>query len=686
MSNFDMFNEEINEEGKVAEKEGIEKYNIEVDIDEDDGEDLITKLSKQPKESGIKRAGEVDLSELGISEDELEEQVASYYSESDEDEEDDYVISMLADDESDLDDENQDEESVTSILKEDEKQDENGVKTVGEKPKLEEIIEKRQEGLNTGVKKVSEAIEEGKIISELISESGDLEEEPDRELSDEEKYESLKKSEPIREAIKEEMGSEKGISDEVTFGLKNKEGKIISPRSQGGIHVRMLAIDEIVTPPRARLSESSVIQLTEQIRQFGLLQPIHVVPYKGQYALLNGYRRLQAMRDLGFDDIPAIVDETIPAELIKYYETIVNGTQQYTFSEMIDYGQKFVAEQGTLIGYDTIESILGLGQGEFLKGLYIDSMKGDYFEIYQQVEKGKLNIEQGFKKIEKEIAKAEKEMNGVDALNSGELDEQLRNKDELNELNNDAGTQELGDRKILDPVIRRSVESRDGGYCQCCGYGKDQPDLMGVFNVHHMVAVQYGGSDNKSNLILLCSNCHKLAHDYEAGRFLPDKEFYDNNNFVKKIVVVGNILQIMKAKAIHVLKTKHESVYRQVNAKKTTVGKAIKQLGIDLHGEEYFNGSPYEMFKEQADNINVGKHEISELTTLSYGDEEEAPSSLEVEGENGVVYEESTNEDVVKAVEETIGITEDDVNDEYATLLKGVEEEDELAIDKLDED
>lgn len=485
MSNFDMFNEEINEEGKVVEKDGIDKYNIEVDIDEDDGEDLITKLSKQPKESGIKRAGEVDLSELGISEDELEEQVASYYSEEDEDEEDDYVISMLAEDESDEDDENQDEESVTNILKEDEKQDENGVKTVGEKPKLEEIIEKRQEGLNTGVKKVSEAIAEGKIISELISEEGDLEEEPDRELSDEEKYESLKKSEPIREAIKEEMGSEKGISDEVTFGLKNKEGKIISPRSQGGIHVRMLAIDEIVTPPRARLSESSVIQLTEQIRQFGLLQPIHVVPYKGQYALLNGYRRLQAMRDLGFDDIPAIVDETIPAELIKYYETIVNGTQQYTFSEMIDYGQKFVAEQGTLIGYDTIESILGLGQGEFLKGLYIDSMKGDYFEIYQQVEKGKLNIEQGFKKIEKEIAKAEKEMNGVDALNSGELDEQLRNKDELNELNNDAGTQELGDRKILDPVIRRSVESRDGGYCQCCGYGKDQPDLMGVFNVHH---------------------------------------------------------------------------------------------------------------------------------------------------------------------------------------------------------
>lgn len=218
------------------------------------------------------------------------------------------------------------------------------------------------------------------------------------------------------------------------------------------------------------------------------------------------------------------------------------------------------------------------------------------------------------------------------------------------------------------------------------GRGKD-----GVVNTKSylllLVAVQYGGSDNKSNLILLCSNCHKLAHDYEAGRFLPDKEFYDNNNFVKKVVVVGNILQIMKAKAIHVLKTKHESVYRQVNAKKTTVGKAIKQLGIDLHGEEYFNGSPYEMFKEQADNINVGKHEISELTALSYGDdEEEAPSSLEVEGENGVVYEESTNEDVVKAVEETIGLTEDDVNDEYATLLKGVEEEDELAIDQLDED
>lgn len=421
------------------------------------------------------------------------------------------------------------------------------------------------------------------------------------------------------EKLKEEM-SRPDVVSTINFAMVDNEGNVMNPRTEnGGMRIAVLNIHEdIVKTRRARTEPDDLFSLQEQLLKFGQLQPIHVVMHGGKYLLLDGWRRLQALANIGVTDVTAVVDETIPSEMVKYFEPIINGVRPYSFNEKLSYGTFFKGKQPN-VSYETIEGILGLRMGEFLKCLYIDTMKPEYPDVYKQVTSGKLSIEQGFKKLEKEKEKREKEEEmGVDELNSGEMDEKLRSTDELVGMQNEAHQQKINDRKILDPVLRRSVESRDSGYCQCCSYGKGEPDLMGVFNVHHIVAVQYGGHDNKSNLILLCNNCHTLVHDYEKGRFLPEKSTYDRLSSVKKIVVLGNMLVTLRKRAIEHIRTKHVETGRVMDAGKITIGQALNKHSVDLGGEAYFNNSPYQTFLDSVADLDYGGGVRGELGGISY--------------------------------------------------------------------
>lgn len=63
--------------------------------------------------------------------------------------------------------------------------------------------------------------------------------------------------------------------------------------------------------------------------------------------------------------------------------------------------------------------------------------------------------------------------------------------------------------------------------CAICGWsiptwqpGYKRHERQGGCEVHHIIPVADGGSDDCSNLILLCPNCHKMAH---CGLLSPEK-------------------------------------------------------------------------------------------------------------------------------------------------------------------
>lgn len=437
----------------------------------------------------------------------------------------------------------------------------------------------------------------------------------------------------------------------LVFAFESFEGEPIAPREDNGTYfVDMLDIDKLAfagtQENQIRKGNLNLFELQQSIEKVGQIEPIHVVPFGrvidnstglpkyAKYLILDGRRRYEAIRALGQSSILAIVNTTINKQLIDVYTGIAQNTKSYAFSEMVDYANRIKSEQRSM-SVETLENFLGYKSGEFLKSLYIDQMKVDYPDIYQQVDNNKLSIEQGFKRLEKEIEKAEKalmegEMSGDD------VEDALRDKQnsDLSQLQIDNHTQDLGQRHILDANLRRSVESRDNGTCQCCGFGEGENDLMGGFNAHHIVPVMYQGPDMKVNLIMLCKNCHGFVHDYENGRFNPDKTTYEKLDWVKKVVVLGNMLRKLRTFSIKEIAKQDPNTHKLLQKGGISLGKAIVKSKISINGLGMFNEDPYQTFMDATEDIGIGGNGKGEFGSLEDFTDEAEPEKVSLPSED----------------------------------------------------
>jgi len=64
-----------------------------------------------------------------------------------------------------------------------------------------------------------------------------------------------------------------------------------------------------------------------------------------------------------------------------------------------------------------------------------------------------------------------------------------------------------------------AFKKKNGFMCAVCGWTAP-PELSTLIEVHHIVPVSKGGSNKRSNLILLCPNHHRVAHQatYKADK------------------------------------------------------------------------------------------------------------------------------------------------------------------------
>lgn len=71
--------------------------------------------------------------------------------------------------------------------------------------------------------------------------------------------------------------------------------------------------------------------------------------------------------------------------------------------------------------------------------------------------------------------------------------------------------------------ISRVVKQRDGYRCRYCG------SSGGILHVHHITSLSKGGSNNYSNLITLCEECHAKQHPHmQRGANYFNNRSYDN--------------------------------------------------------------------------------------------------------------------------------------------------------------
>ena len=94
---------------------------------------------------------------------------------------------------------------------------------------------------------------------------------------------------------------------------------------------------------------------------------------------------------------------------------------------------------------------------------------------------------------------------GKAETSSGEI-----SKNELEKVYCDAVVNENGKNKAtIKPSVRQKVMIRDQHTCQGQGCSSKR-----YLEVHHKVPRVVGGSNDESNLVTLCSACHRLAHEH----------------------------------------------------------------------------------------------------------------------------------------------------------------------------
>lgn len=75
----------------------------------------------------------------------------------------------------------------------------------------------------------------------------------------------------------------------------------------------------------------------------------------------------------------------------------------------------------------------------------------------------------------------------------------------------------------VSPGARTKIINRDGGACLRCGL-KNEEEL----EVHHILPISQGGTNDDSNLATLCSHCHEAAH---GGSKTSGKTVYLRRDF-----------------------------------------------------------------------------------------------------------------------------------------------------------
>lgn len=375
-------------------------------------------------------------------------------------------------------------------------------------------------------------------------------------------------------------------------------GKIVVMEdSENGENFRLQYIDieNIAIVKRIRKSTTNVEDLVQSIKSTGLLEPLVVAPTatEGTYVLLAGFRRIMACARVGKRKIPCIVNIKANVPEIPVLEAMYNHNKSYTIREIVDYIE-YLEKQKGIMSASMIEYLLQMNSGDYTK--LKDILNDNDDDIVTKLFDGIYNIDMAFKKLEqrrkkesaeekdnKKAAKVyedEAESGAANLAGSGEetdgealSEEEIQSlafsakeledvdDESLDELRQEAediegfaaNTQDYRNRTILDPTLRKSVLARDKDTCQICKVNGGQ-EFTEVLDVHHIIEVYLGGSDNIENLITACTVCHKLVHLYGRGELniRPMDELSESEQArFKRIVKLGTVIRKgLKAKGM----------------------------------------------------------------------------------------------------------------------------------------
>ena len=85
----------------------------------------------------------------------------------------------------------------------------------------------------------------------------------------------------------------------------------------GAMIVKISSVEPNINQPRKQFDEDALLELSESVKQYGILQPLLVSDKKDYYEIIAGERRWRAAKLAGLKEVPVIVKEFSEQELVE---------------------------------------------------------------------------------------------------------------------------------------------------------------------------------------------------------------------------------------------------------------------------------------------------------------------------------------------------------------------------------
>ncbi|MDO5540532.1 MAG: ParB/RepB/Spo0J family partition protein [Eubacteriales bacterium] len=109
-----------------------------------------------------------------------------------------------------------------------------------------------------------------------------------------------------------------GPKKESVKSEKQGEKEKVSQSEKDGVQeIRIAEIEPNRKQPRKNFDEDSLLELSDSIKQFGVIQPLIVQKKDNHYEIIAGERRWRAAKQAGIKKVPVIIKEYTPQEVME---------------------------------------------------------------------------------------------------------------------------------------------------------------------------------------------------------------------------------------------------------------------------------------------------------------------------------------------------------------------------------
>lgn len=116
------------------------------------------------------------------------------------------------------------------------------------------------------------------------------------------------------------MAAKKGLGKGLDSLITDKVSKPVKPKSNHAADAVMIDINKVEPnreQPRKKFDEDALIELSESIKQFGILQPLLCQEREDYYEIVAGERRWRAAKLAGLKEVPVIIKKLTDQEIME---------------------------------------------------------------------------------------------------------------------------------------------------------------------------------------------------------------------------------------------------------------------------------------------------------------------------------------------------------------------------------